>query len=201
MDKHSKLIALIFQEQQQDALMASGDITGSVVRVTNTGPDQALAVLEAVEKKAKEAGVKLEDAVVLFRTQDNKLKIKQTRDMTAGKGAKWGSFWGLLAGLILGGPIAGALWGLGIGAIYGGKVDHGIDDKFLKSVGKAIDLKTSAVLVLIRQEDYDGAIAYLKTFDAEVYEADISDETEEAVLKAAEDEHISKAVQAEFGDE
>ena len=47
------------------------------------------------------------DAVILFKTPRGEVKIKQTEDLTAAKGARRGVFWGLLAGIILGGPIAG----------------------------------------------------------------------------------------------
>ena len=73
---------------------------------------------------------------------------KQIVDMTAGKGAKRGSFWGFLIGLILGGPIAGALGGLALGTIYGGIKDKGLDDDFVKNVTKTMHSHSSAIFIL-----------------------------------------------------
>ncbi|MFA9403813.1 MAG: DUF1269 domain-containing protein, partial [Anaerolineales bacterium] len=141
------------------------------------------------------------DAVVVYKTKSGDVKIKQTKDITLGKGAGRGAFWGLLIGLLFGGPLGGVLWGLGIGAIYGRVVDHGVDDKFIQDVGDALKPSTSALLILIREEDYDDALAYLKTFDAKIYEAELGEEAEEAVVKAAENPEIAKAVDVEFGAE
>ncbi len=161
-------------------------------------PEQAASILKYIEKKAKKAGVKLEDAVIVYKTKSGDVKVKQTKDITLGKGAGRGAFWGLLIGILFGGPLGGVLGGLGIGAIYGRLVDHGVDDKFIQDVGGALKPSTSALLILIREEDYDGAIAYLKTFDSKIYEADLGEEVEEAVVKAAENRDIVKAVEVEL---
>lgn len=200
-----KLVALTFEELNENRA-AWESVHGSWAPETGElpigdEPEQAGSILKYIEKKAKEAGVKLEDAVVVYKTKSGDVKIKQTKDITLGKGAGRGAFWGLLIGLLFGGPLGGVLWGLGIGAIYGRVVDHGVDDKFIQDVGDALKPSTSALLILIREEDYDDALAYLKTFDAKIYEAELGEEAEEAVVKAAENPEIAKAVDVEFGAE
>jgi uncharacterized membrane protein len=204
----SVLIALIFDEEGEVVVEAMRDPvatpSGAVVgfpagSVVEEDPEIAKGVLKNILAKAKEADVKLEDAVILHRAANGQVKIKQTKEVTAGKGAKRGAFWGLLAGLLLGGPIGGLLWGLGIGAVYGAVSDHGIDDKFLKGVSKGLTRKKSAVLILVKDEDAERAVAYLRTFDADMHVTDLSKETEEAADKAAENEEIAQAVEAEFG--
>jgi uncharacterized membrane protein len=194
--KNTKLVALIFDEGKRASIIVGSG--AAVTPIEGSAPDQAMAVLESIQKSAKGANVKLEDAVVVFKNLDGEVKIKQTKDITAGKGAGWGSLWGLIVGLIFGGPIVGALLGLAIGAIYGGAVDHGIDDKFLKNVGNSLGQTDSAVLILIREEDYEDAIAYLKSFETEIYEADISAEAEATLHKAVENDKVAKTVEAEY---
>ena len=196
MSKNTKLVALVFNEGTRDSIIVSSGT--ALPAVESSSPEQAKAVLEAIQNSAKAAGIKLEDAVVVFKDHNGDVKIKQTKDITAGKGAGWGGLWGLIVGLIFGGPIAGALLGVAIGAIYGGTVDHGIDDKFIKNVGNALGKTDSAVLILIQEEDYDEAITYLRSYEAEIYEADISTEAEAALHKVAEDKEVTKAVDDEY---
>lgn len=196
-----KLVMLKFEELNENRA-AWESVHGSWAPETGPlpigdEPEQAASILKFIEKKAKEAGVELEDAVVVYKVKSGDVKIKQTRDITSGKGAGRGAFWGLLIGLLFGGPLGGVLWGLGIGAIYGRVVDHGVDDKFIEDVGNALKPSTSALLILIREEDYDDAMAYLRTFDTKIYEAELGEEAEEAMVKAAENRDIAEAIEAE----
>jgi uncharacterized membrane protein len=177
MQMGKKLVALTFEELNENSA-AWESVHGSWAPEAGElpmgdEPEQAASILKYIEKKAKKAGVKLEDAVIVYKTKSGDVKVKQTKDITLGKGAGRGAFWGLLIGILFGGPLGGVLGGLGIGAIYGRLVDHGVDDKFIQDVGGALKPSTSALLILIREEDYDGAIAYLKTFDSKIYEADL----------------------------
>ena len=194
----SKLIALIFTEPQ-----LANDIeyleAAPAPAVIEPKPMTALSNLKTIEEAAKKGGVEIEDAVVVFRHPEGDVRIDQTRDMTARKGAKRGAFWGLLVGLLLGGPVGGILWGLGIGAIYGRVVDHGIPDQFFKDVGSAVGKNKSAILLLIDDKDYERSIAYLRSFDAEIYEGNVSDGTIEAVEKAAQHPQLAKAVEGQYG--
>ncbi len=61
-----------------------------------------------------------------------------------------------------------------------GVVDHGINDKFVRNVGQALKPKTSAILMLAAEEDYEETIACLKTFDAKIHEEDVDEETQRA---------------------
>jgi uncharacterized membrane protein len=200
MNKTGKLVALVFEETDLDAVrsLPMEQEVGVGVAVQDPVPHQASAALEEIQKKAKEAGVELKDAVITFKRRSGRIKIVQTKDLTAGKGAGRGGFWGLLVGLIFGGPLLGALVGLGLGAIIGRRVDHGLDDEFIRKVGKSLKATNSALLLLIDKELTEEGIAYLESFNAELYITDISEEAEEAVSKAAEDEAIAQAVEAEF---
>jgi len=195
-----RLVALTFEELDQASAAWEAVREGRAPHgalIVGEEAERATAALKDIEEKAKKAGVKLEDAVVVYKTKDGEVKIKQARDVTVGKGAGRGAFWGLLVGLLFGGPIGGVLWGLGLGAIYGHVVDHGVDDKFIKDVGDALKPTTSALLMLIQEEDYDDAMAYLRTFDAKIYEAELDEEAENMVIEAAENRDVAQAVGAE----
>lgn len=196
----SKLLALVFTEEasvfDQGALYA-----GRPASDIAPEPDIAKANLKTIENAAKEGGVVLEDAVIAFRSPQGDLKLKQTRDIGPGRGAGRGAFWGLLAGIVLGGPIAGVLFGLGIGAIYGRAVDHGIKEKFIKDVTEALRPGRSAILLLVDDKDYERSAAYLRSFEADFYEADVKDGAIEAIREAAENPDVQKAHQEQHADE
>lgn len=201
MSKDSKLVALVFTEAGQLAARQ-----GSVASETGAGalidvqPDSALDALKEIQNRAKEAGVELKDAVVAFKASDGRVKIKQTKDLTTGKGAGRGGLLGLVVGLIFGGPLVGALLGLGIGAIVGRR-DHGLDDGFIRGLGKSLKPGDSVLLLLIDQELKPDGVAYLESFNAELHITDFDAESEKAVGKAAEDEAIAGAVEAEFAED
>ena len=64
------------------------------------------AVLLELRKLQKEHLIDLEDAAVVIRDKDGKVKIKQTQELTTA-GALSGGFWGLLFGFIFFNPLLG----------------------------------------------------------------------------------------------
>jgi uncharacterized membrane protein len=202
MGNDSKLVALVFQETSEFTVQPGFFVGGGgQVAAADAQPNNAEAALKEIEKRAKEAGVELKDAVIAFKASDGRIKIRQAKDLTVGKGAGRGGLLGLLVGLVLGGPLVGALLGLGIGAIVGRRVDHGLDDEFIKRLGKSLKPKDSVLLLLIDQELSPEGKAYLESFNAELHITDFSAEAEEAMSKAAEDEAIARALKAEFAEE
>jgi uncharacterized membrane protein len=195
MGTNNRLVVLTFPKEE---IVAVPNIHGTTTPIGKDVKDtQGWATWKTIQKAAKEADVQLKDAAIVYKTQDGRIQLKQTMDLTTGKGAGRGSFWGFLIGLVLGGPIGGALLGVVAGAIYGGMTDKGIDDKFMRNVGQAMQPQTSAIFLLIKEEDYAQAIPYLKSFDAEIHESEFSDKAEDAVNKALENEDVAKAIDVE----
>src|SRR5215210_1909241 len=96
-------------------------------------PDQATAervrgrLGEAVKAKILE----LDDAVVVTRREDGKIKLHQAAS-GAGVGAAGGALWGGLIGLIFLAPLLGMAVGAAAGAAGGALADYGVDDSFMK---------------------------------------------------------------------
>lgn len=111
--------------------------------VDECGADQTLEAL----KQAKKSGeFDYDDAAVVRRSAEGKVHIKETGDMSTGKGAVVGALIGGVIG-ILGGP-PGVAIGAGTGAVIGGIAAHGdagIDNDSLKEIGAALPLGTSAL--------------------------------------------------------
>jgi uncharacterized membrane protein len=88
---------------------------------------------------------------------------------------------------------------LGLGALWGRAVDHGIPDQFFKDVGQAVGRNKSAILLLIDEKDEKRSIAYLRSFDAKIYEGTVSDGAVETLEEVADRPEVVQAVEDEYG--
>lgn len=95
----------------------------------------------------KNAGVRLGNAAVIEREADGKVSFNETKDWGMGKSAAVGA----LAALILPGigPIMGALAG-SVAAYF---IDAGFPDSLLQQLGGGLDIGTSMLVALIREDD------------------------------------------------
>jgi uncharacterized membrane protein len=136
----------------------------------------------------KQKIVELEDAAVVVRKQDGKVKVRQAVSLV-GEGALGGAFWGLLIGIIFWMPWLGLALGALGGALGGSLTDIGVDDEFIKEVGNTIEPGHSALFLLVRKATPDKLADELKKFDAKVLQTSLSKEDEEKLraLFGAED--------------
>ena len=123
--------------------------------VAERGAEQALDQL----KEAKKRGEMYYDNAAVIRQDDKgKVHIKETGDMSTGKGAGVGALIGGVVGL-LGGPAAvaaGAAGGAAIGAIAAHH-DAGFSNESLKEIGGALLPGTSA-LAAVTSKDFVEAV-------------------------------------------
>ena len=111
----------------------------------------------------------LEDAVVVVKSREGKLSINQTHNLVASGavgGVLYGSLWGVLLGALFFNPLlgwaAGGLTGGTVGGVSGWLTDIGIDDEFIKKLGKTIQEGNSALFVLIKNVTSDKVIKKLQ---------------------------------------
>ncbi|MBD9526082.1 MULTISPECIES: DUF1269 domain-containing protein [Paracoccus] len=136
-------------------------------------------------KMQKEYLIQLEDAVVVTRPTADNVQLHQAVNLTAA-GALGGGFWGTLVGLILLNPLIGAAVGAASGAIAGKFTDIGINDDFMRDLGKSIPPGGSAVFILVRKMTADKVLARLEAFNkrGRVMQTSLSEETEEKLREA-----------------
>ena len=147
-----------------------------------TRADEALLALLHL---AQEGGIQLADAVVVAKTDAERTIVRQTVDVTPGRGAVTGAWFGALVGLLFGGPIGGAVAGAAGGALYGKLVDVGLDDNWVKQMADWIDPGTSALLLLVNDPVLrDGAIKELGRFDGTVITTTFSDNVRQTLEDA-----------------
>jgi uncharacterized membrane protein len=137
-------------------------------------------------KLQKEYLIKMEDAVVVTKDKEGKVKLHQAVNLTA-TGAVGGGFWGALIGMIFLNPLLGAAVGAGAGAISGKLADIGINDKFMKELGASFQPGASALFVLVKEATPDKVLAKLKGYGGKVLQTSLSREDEEKLQKALAD--------------
>jgi uncharacterized membrane protein len=131
----------------------------------------------ALLKMQKEYLVDLEDAVVVVRDAQGRVKLRQLYNLTAA-GAVSGGFWGALIGLVFMNPLFGMAIGAAAGAISGALRDVGIDDNFMKELGQTLKPGTAALCVLIRQMTPDKVVDELKKFGGTLIKTNLCHENE-----------------------
>jgi uncharacterized membrane protein len=131
--------------------------------------------------------IEMEDAVVVTRDTQGKVKLHQPVNLAAA-GALRGGIWGSLIGLLFLNPLLGAAIGAGSGAIGGALADIGISDQFMKDLGATLTAGTSALFVLVRKSTPDKVLEGLQPFvgKAKVLQTSLTKDKEEELRRALE---------------
>jgi uncharacterized membrane protein len=172
-----------------------------LVVVAYDGEDTADQALNKLRELQKEYLVDLEDAVVAVRDKNGKVRVKQAIPLvrlSAAGGAAWGGLFGLLIGILFLNPLlgwlAGAAMGAGAGALSGALSDYGINDDFIKDVGKSLERGKSAIFMLVRRVNVDKALPELAKFGGRIVRTSLTNEQEASLKRALEELQGREAV-------
>ncbi|MFC7308072.1 DUF1269 domain-containing protein [Streptomyces monticola] len=138
--------------------------------------------------------VELEDAVVVERRDDGKIKLHQAVNHTT-TGAAGGALWGGLIGMLFFVPFLGAAVGAAAGAAGGAATDTGVNDQFMKDLAQNLRPGAAALFVLVKQAAGDKVIPQLATYGGQLVQTSLSQEDEDHLREAA------KAARARAGQE
>jgi uncharacterized membrane protein len=157
-------------------------------------PDEATAreVLGTLARLQSEHLIELDDAVIVTRNPDGKVKLHQTTK-TAAAGATGGALWGGLIGLIFFAPLLGMAVGAAAGAGAGALTDVGVDDRFMKELGANMETGKAALIVLVHRATPDKVLGEIQRFGGDVIQSSLSTEQEER-LQEALSAHAAAAV-------
>jgi len=160
--------------------------------------DKATAVLQEVADLSKQNLIRVEDAAVVVKDADGKAKVKQTMEsMVKGSNIVGAGFWGLLIGMIFGGPLFVALASMGLTALFGRKLDVGVDNEFIKDVSDDLAPGNSALFLLSHEITVDKVAEALREYGGTVYHTSLSKEAEEALVQSMEHAPLAEAAEAQ----
>jgi uncharacterized membrane protein len=178
---------------QPDAA-APGQVAESTEQIVGMSFDKvtrAEEVLLALSHLQQEGEIAITDAVVVAKMEDGRVHVRQTTDPTPGRAAIGGSFWGLLVGAIIGGPVLflGAAVGAGGAALAAKLIDLGLDDRWIKEVGNWLDPGTSALLLLVGDDMRPTVVRELSRFEGRVLYCTFPEAVRRELQRALDDQH------------
>jgi uncharacterized membrane protein len=127
--------------------------------------------------------IELGDAVVAVKQPNGSVKLNQLFQPVAA-GAATGAMWGMLLGLFVLTPLIGVAIGAASGALGGKLTDLGINDAFMRDVGKTLQSGNAALFLLIRKMTTDKVLAELRGAGGTILRSSF-DETKEEALREA----------------
>jgi uncharacterized membrane protein len=148
--------------------------------------NKAFELRAALAKMQKEYLIEMEDAAVVTKDAEGKVKLHQAVNLTAA-GAVGGGFWGMLIGMIFLNPLLGAAVGAGAGAISGKLTDIGVNDKFMKELAESFKPESSALFLLVRKATPDKVMERLKGYGGKVLKTSLTKDKEEELQKVLSD--------------
>ena len=107
------------------------------------------AVIAATELAAQRQSGLL-DACLVVRRADGSVHVRETSDVTPTQGGWYGAATGLLAGVVLAFPLAGAAVGAGLGVFAARRHDIGITNDFEQGVAERLEPGKAAAVVLVQ---------------------------------------------------
>jgi uncharacterized membrane protein len=131
--------------------------------------DHAKTILDMLESMHHATNIDLDDAVMITKEADGKIKTDETTDVTTRKGAKRG----LIAGAVLGviyppSLLVTALAGGGIGALWGKAKDSGVKHDDIKDLADSLTVGQAALIVLVSQSSAEATQRALGSYEGEV---------------------------------
>ncbi len=143
----------------------------TLIAVKFDEPLMAQELLLAFARLAKRNDIDIEDAAMVFKDDDGRIRLRQTRDVMPGQGAASGGWVGALVGII-GGPLgvlAGGALGAAAGGLFAKLRDVGIDDEHMKEMGEQLDRDSAALFVLLNDYDVTAVAMEFRRFDGELF--------------------------------
>ncbi|WP_433046870.1 DUF1269 domain-containing protein [Dactylosporangium sp. CS-033363] len=129
--------------------------------------------------------IAVRDAAVVEAGPGGKVRLHQATS-NAGAGAAGGALWGGLIGLLFLAPFLGMAVGAAAGGVAGKFTDTGVDDKFMKDIGKTLEPGSAALFLLVDQVTVDKVVAEMAPYDlgGRLLQSSLSMEAEQRLREA-----------------
>lgn len=177
---------------------------GELIVLSFKGATTAHTVREKMKELEAAGQVTIEDAVVVSRPSEEEAEwrspaknlgimamteqvedayVEQDADPNRKKFTRRGGAIGLVAGLVLGGPIGAAVVGAGLGNVLARMRDKGIDKDFVEQIGNTLQPDTSAIFLFGSAEDPEALIEELRHYSPRLISTSLDQEEEERLRK------------------
>ncbi len=159
-------------------------------------PSEAKAeeVRERLLDMQREYLIDLEDAIIVIKQADGRIKLNQLFHPALG-GAVYGSMLGLIVGAFFLMPVAGAALGAATGALGGALNDADINQPFIDGVAATLESGSAALFLLIRKVTTDKVLAELKGVGGKVLQTSFDRTRENALREAIASAGVGQPIQ------
>jgi len=144
----------------------------------------AIQVRDRLIDMQREKLIVMEDVAVAEKRSNGKIKLHQAKG-GAGTGAAWGAMWGGLIGMLFFMPFLGMALGGAAGGAAGAAADMGVDDKFMKDLGRSLKPGGGVLFVLVVSSTPDKVIPEIAQYGGEIVKTSLSKEQEEHLREIA----------------
>lgn len=159
----------------------------NLIVLTFDNMEEADKVREALVQGKKNGVLQIDDAAVVVKDEEGKVHVRNQVSRGTWTATGVGGLLGLLIGTVFF-PIGGLVFGLAGGALVGRMMNLGVDGKFVKDVEAEIKPGTSAIFVLLKNENPTAELAILRQFNGKVLQTTLDTEAEESLKKALGDD-------------
>jgi uncharacterized membrane protein len=156
-----------------------------LIAVAYPDKNTAEAVRDRLFQLMTERVIELEDAVIVDRDENGKVKLHQVHN-TAARGAVGGALWGGVIGLLFLAPLLGMAVGAAAGGASGAMTDVGVNDDFMRSLGEKLPEGGAALIVLVRKVTPDKVIPEISHFGGDVIQTSLDNDAETRLREVLE---------------
>ena len=149
--------------------------SANLIAVAYDGADLAEAALEGIRELSGEHALVIHDAAIVIRHDDGRVELQQSRELSAGEGLVSGGAIGLLLGLALAVPVAGALVGFAGGVGLAAR-DRGISNEHMRDLGATIARGRAVLFALVADVDWVKLRERLAVYGGELVAAEVADD-------------------------
>jgi uncharacterized membrane protein len=154
-----------------------------VLVITFPDENQGLSVLKLLQEMQHREMLNLDDAAVIVKDADGKVKVKNLTERGVKIGAVAGGFLGLVLASVLF-PLAGIALGVAGGALVGKTFQTGLDRKFITEVQDSMTPGSSAILFIVANENVGLLITALEPYNGKIYHSSFDPGVEEEIRKS-----------------
>jgi uncharacterized membrane protein len=134
-----------------------------LIVATFADPQTADKAMQALREIEKEALAEIDDAAIVRKDADGKVRVKSSLDESTIGGALVGAILGGVLSIFL--PIVGLVAGAIGGAVVGRSLGNHLDKSFIDDVSRQLDAGQSALFVLLRAAHVDAVVAALRPIE------------------------------------
>jgi uncharacterized membrane protein len=143
--------------------------------------EQAHSLLKRlVEIDIDDDDIEITGAAFAHKRSRGRVKLEQSDDLGGGRGALGGGAIGLIAGTMVAGPVGAAVGGAvgaAVSGLYTQMRDSGVNNDFMKQVGKQLEPGKTALFILYNGVLGDDMIHTLEEYNATVTYGTLPEET------------------------